>query len=122
MEHSELNQKVLDMLAQVSSVNEFSNFKKFWYYLRFCPFIGINRDGTVLYYEGRELNSLSFIRECCKKTPPHAFGSSKPRKINEVMHECIPFAAQLLKDKAFPPHLISNAPLFKLAKRYDVKQ
>jgi hypothetical protein len=117
--HSALNQRVLEMLSHVCSVNEFSTFRKFWYYLRFCPFIGINEDGTVLYHKGRELNSLSFIRECCKKTPNHAFGGTKPRKINQVLRESVPFAAQLLKDKAFPPHLISNAVLFKLATRYN---
>lgn len=118
--HSTLNSKVLEMLAQVCSVNEFSTFKKFWFYLRFCPFIGINSDGTVLYYKGKEINSLTFIRECCKKSPPPQFASSsKPRKLSDVLKECVPFAAQLLKDKAFPPHLICNALLYKLAKRYE---
>jgi hypothetical protein len=118
--HTALNDRVLEMLSQVCSVNEFSAFRKFWYYLRLCPFIGINVDGTILHYKGRELNSLSFIRECCKKTPLHQpFGGNKPRKVNQVLRESVPYAAQLLKDKAFPPHLISNALLFKLASRYN---
>jgi hypothetical protein len=116
---SALNQRVLETFSHVCSAGEFTVFKKFWYYLRKCPFIAIDDDGAVLYYRNNTVNCLSFIRECSKKTPNHAFGGTKPRKINQVLRESVPFAAQLLRDKQFPSHLISNALLQKLAMRYN---
>ena len=116
-----VNKNMMEMLSNCCTAKELSLYRKFWFFLRSIPpgTISINEEGTVLLHQGREISTLSFIRECTKGTPPPAsHGHGKKRKINAVTRLCIPFVAELLKHSSFPQHLISNQVLLKLARMY----
>lgn len=116
-----LNKNMTEMFSHVCSAKDLGAFRKFWYYLQRIPSgtIGINEEGTLLYYDGRELSTLTFLKECTKRLPTHSFGHGKRRKVNKVTRDCVPFAAQLLNFSAFPEHLIQNQLLLKLARMYN---
>ncbi len=72
------------------------------------------------------MSLLTFLRECGKQQPPHAFGAVAHRgkrggAAQQITAQCVPFAAALLRTDSFPPHLLKNAKLRQMAAKYNEK-
>lgn len=118
-----LNKNMMEMFSHCCNAKELGSYRKFWYFLRSIPpgTISINEAGTVLLYQGREISTLTFIKECTKGTPPPQHGHQghyKRKKISPVTRLCIPFVSELLKHSSFPQHLITNQLLVRLARMH----
>lgn len=114
-----VDQNMMKMFSYCCSAKDLSTYRRFWYFLRAIPTISINEEGTVLFLEGRKISTLTFIKECTKGTPPpHHNRHGKRKKVSEIVRNCVPFVAELLKHSDFPHHLITNRVLYRLAQMY----
>jgi len=123
----QVNRQVRETLKAVCKDKELVPFSSFWHFIQRCPFLCVDKTGMVLYKDGHAVNLLTFMRECLKKQPPPPPGIAggkkrKPSKkaADDRLQPCVPFAAALLSDASFPPHLLQNNPrLVELATRYN---
>lgn len=116
----DLDRRVTDMLCEVCSLQELSAYKKLWYFIKHQPSLSICNDGLVLYCKGNQVNLLTLLKECLKHPPPvRPLGeaTTRKRKKDEALTNCVPFVAELLGNSSFPAHLIRNTQLKALASK-----
>jgi len=121
--HAEINEQVLAILRRLPNAGRtYVAQSSLWEFVRRNPDLSIE-DGVLYDKEtGESVNLYTFLRESTKDVRhslPFGGGGRKRKATTPIELACAPIAAVLLSSRSFPPHLIRNAKLVKLADKLN---